>query len=76
MIWPMCEVGSDVTKDHLISLGLPEQKVHVLGPAVNLKLYTQAALARPDRIPMRLIYLGSQVSWQGISARLLSLGRA
>lgn len=76
----LCLMGADavltpspVTRDHIASLGVPRQKITVIPPAVDLKAYEKFAGARPDRIPMRLLYLGSQVAWQGLPTLLFAL---
>jgi glycosyltransferase involved in cell wall biosynthesis len=65
--------GSTVKRDHIVSLGVPRQRITVIPPLVDLKPFVAFAGSRPDRIPMRLLYMGSQVAWQGLPTLLFAL---
>ena len=76
----LCLMGSDAIltatpmhRDHIAGLGVSKAKITVIPPAVDVKAFEKVAGARPDRIPMRLLYLGSQSAWQGLPTLLFAL---
>jgi glycosyltransferase involved in cell wall biosynthesis len=60
-------VGSEVTRQSVTALGVPPGQVHCLRAPVDLSLYQPEALGRPDGLPVRLVHLGSQLPYQGLS---------
>ncbi|ATB26749.1 glycosyltransferase [Melittangium boletus] len=68
--------GSATTGAYIRSLGVPDESVHVVRAPVDLTPYTPEALGVPDGSPMRLMYLGSQVAWQGLAGLLRGLALA
>ncbi|EPX55518.1 hypothetical protein D187_009129 [Cystobacter fuscus DSM 2262] len=68
--------GSTTTSDFIQSLGVPSESVHVVRAPVDMGPYEPEALGVPDGAPMRLMYLGSQVSWQGLAGLLRGLALA
>lgn len=58
--------GTNVTRDFIHSLGVPQETVRVLRQPVDLAPYDAAALGTPDSEPMRALYLGSAWAWQGV----------
>ncbi|XWX16524.1 glycosyltransferase family 4 protein [Melittangium boletus] len=68
--------GSATTGGFIRSLGVPDEAVHVVRAPVDLGPYNPEALGVPDGRPMRLMYLGSQVAWQGLAGLLRGLALA
>ncbi|OJH38114.1 glycosyltransferase [Cystobacter ferrugineus] len=68
--------GSATTGHFIQSLGVPSESVHVVRAPVDMGPYAPEALGVPDGAPMRLMYLGSQVSWQGLAGLLRGLALA
>lgn len=68
--------GSRTTRAHIQSLGASEELIHVLRAPVDLQPYAPGALGVPDGQPLRLMYLGSQVGWQGLPTLLRALALA
>ncbi|MFY0578670.1 glycosyltransferase [Cystobacter fuscus] len=68
--------GSTTTSDFIQSLGVPSESVHVVRAPVDMGPYAPEGLGVPDGAPMRLMYLGSQVSWQGLAGLLRGLALA
>ncbi|PTL78274.1 glycosyltransferase family 4 protein [Vitiosangium sp. GDMCC 1.1324] len=68
--------GSDTTKTFIQSLGVAQESVRVVRAPVDLGPYVPDALGVPDGSPMRLMYLGSQVAWQGLTGLLRGLALA
>jgi glycosyltransferase involved in cell wall biosynthesis len=68
--------GSRTTRAHIQSLGASEELIHVLRAPVDLQPYAPGVLGAPDGQPLRLMYLGSQVGWQGLSTLLRALALA
>lgn len=65
--------GSEATRRYITSLGVPVETITVIPAPVDLSPYTQAAMGRPDASPMKLIYLGSQLGYQGLTTLLRAL---
>ncbi len=68
--------GSPTTRSFIHSLGVSQDSVRVVRAPVDLGPYVPAALGSPDGTPMRLMYLGSQVAWQGLPGLLRGLALA
>jgi len=68
--------GSQTTRSYIQSLGASEERIHVVRAPVDLKPYAPDALGAPDGQPLRLMYLGSQVGWQGLSTLLRAVAVA
>ncbi|QDE89900.1 glycosyl transferase family 1 [Myxococcus xanthus] len=62
--------GSETTRAYIQSLGASEEQVRVLPAPVDLQPFTPDVLGAPDGEPLRMMYLGSQVGWQGLSTLL------
>ncbi|MFP2912898.1 glycosyltransferase, partial [Pyxidicoccus sp. 3LFB2] len=68
--------GSQTTRSYIQSLGASEELIHAVRAPVDLKPYALDALGAPDGQPLRLMYLGSQVGWQGLSTLLRAVAVA
>ncbi|MFY0568764.1 glycosyltransferase family 4 protein [Archangium lansingense] len=68
--------GSPTTRSFIHSLGVGQEAVKVVRAPVDLGPYSPEALGSPDGTPMRLMYLGSQVAWQGLAGLLRGLALA
>ncbi|WP_370643922.1 glycosyltransferase [Myxococcus sp. RHSTA-1-4] len=68
--------GSRTTRAHIQSLGASEELIHVLRAPVDLQPYAPDVLGIPDGQPLRLMYLGSQVGWQGLPTLLRAMALA
>ncbi|WNG48686.1 glycosyltransferase family 4 protein [Archangium minus] len=68
--------GSPTTSAFIQSLGVAGESVRVVRAPVDLGPYVPEALGTPDGAPMRLMYLGSQVAWQGLAGLLRGLALA
>ncbi len=68
--------GSPTTRSFIHSLGVGQDSVRVVRAPVDLGPYVPEALGAPDGSPMRLMYLGSQAPWQGLSGLLRGLALA
>ncbi|MCP3142513.1 glycosyltransferase family 4 protein [Pyxidicoccus xibeiensis] len=68
--------GSQTTRSYIQSLGASEDIIRVLRAPVDLQPYAPDALGAPDGDPLRLMYLGSQVGWQGLPTLLRALALA
>ena len=60
-----------VALNHIVSLGVPEDKILLLPPAVDLDAFSTSE--PDDDEACRLLYLGSHASWQGLPSLLFSL---
>jgi len=65
--------GSEVTRRFILDQGVPESQVRVLRGPVELGLYTPEVLGRPDASPMKVLYLGSQLGYQGLPTLLRAM---
>ncbi|MFP2933018.1 glycosyltransferase, partial [Pyxidicoccus sp. 3LG] len=68
--------GSQTTRSYIQSLGASQDLIRVLRAPVDLQPYAPDVLGAPDGTPLRLMYLGSQVGWQGLSTLLRALALA
>ena len=68
--------GSATTRAYIQSLGASEEQIRVLPAPVDLAPYTPEVLGVPDGEPLRMMYLGSQVGWQGLSTLLRAMALA
>ncbi|QSQ27370.1 glycosyltransferase [Pyxidicoccus parkwayensis] len=68
--------GSQTTRSYIQSLGASEDLIHVVRAPVDLKAYDPEAMGAPDGQPLRLMYLGSQVGWQGLPTLLRAVALA
>ncbi len=60
-------VGSEQTARMLQGLGVSRDRMAVVPTQVELQPYAKAQIPPPDRTPMRVVYLGGQQTWQGLS---------
>ncbi len=65
--------GSEVTRRFILEQGVPESHVRVIRSPVELSLYTPDVLGRPDASPMKVLYLGSQLGYQGLPTLLRAM---
>lgn len=65
--------GSEVTRDWVLSLGAPPMSLHVYPQPVDPAPYTEEMLGKPDGTPMKLLHLGSQLPYQGLSTLLRAM---
>jgi glycosyltransferase involved in cell wall biosynthesis len=68
--------ASPVTRELIHRLGVPEEQVRLLPAPVDLTPYRPEALRPPDGAPMRVLYLGSQMGWQGLPTLLRGFAHA
>ncbi|WP_095961585.1 glycosyltransferase family 4 protein [Corallococcus macrosporus] len=68
--------GSEATRAYIQSLGASEDQVRVLPAPVDLAPFSPDVLGAPDGEPLRMMYLGSQVGWQGLSTLLRAVALA
>jgi glycosyltransferase involved in cell wall biosynthesis len=68
--------GAPTTRAFMQSLGVEQGAVRVVRAPVDLVPYTPEAVGLPDGTPLRLMYLGSQVAWQGLPGLLRGLALA
>ena len=68
--------GAPTTRALMQSLGVEQGSVRILRAPVDLGPYTPEAIGVPDGTPLRLMYLGSQVAWQGLPGLLRALALA
>jgi len=66
--------GSQVTRTFIQGLGVNAERIQVQRAPVDLGPY--ARVREPDGIPMRVLYLGSQLAWQGLPTLLRAVQRA
>jgi glycosyltransferase involved in cell wall biosynthesis len=73
-----CLMNADVVlaacpmaRDHILSLGVPAEKVHVAAPPVDVNRFSVDT--EPSGDPCRLLYLGSHASWQGLPSLMFAL---
>ncbi|MGI5862576.1 MAG: glycosyltransferase, partial [Myxococcales bacterium] len=69
-------VGCEVTARMVQGLGVSRERIMVQPTPVDLAQYAGAGIPRPDRVPMRVIYAGSQISWQGLATLLSAVSIA
>lgn len=62
--------GSSVTRQFIRGLGVASEAVRVLRSPVELEPYRPEVLGKPDGAPMRVLYLGSQLGYQGLPTLL------
>jgi glycosyltransferase involved in cell wall biosynthesis len=62
--------GSETTRKYIAGLGVATEAISIIPAPVDLAPYTAAAMGRPDASPMKLIYLGSQLGYQGLTTLL------
>ncbi|MBK7865181.1 MAG: glycosyltransferase [Archangiaceae bacterium] len=65
--------GSEVTRDWVLSLGAPPMSLHVFPQPVDPAPFAGPAVGRPDGTPMKLLHLGSQLPYQGLSTLLRAM---
>lgn len=68
-------VGSEQTARMVQGLGVSRERMTVAPTQVELQPFAKA-LPPPDRVPMRVVYLGGQQTWQGLSALVFAMGIA
>ncbi|WP_323389068.1 glycosyltransferase [Myxococcus qinghaiensis] len=68
--------GSQTTRSYIQSLGASEELIRVVRAPVDLAPYVPDALGAPDGEPLRLMYLGSHVGWQGLPTLLRAVALA
>jgi glycosyltransferase involved in cell wall biosynthesis len=69
-------VSSSVAADYVASLGIDRTRITVIRSTADPGLFPREQMDRPDRQPMRLVYLGSQVTWQGLPLLLKAVAAA
>ncbi|RKH34350.1 glycosyltransferase [Corallococcus praedator] len=62
--------GSQTTRGYIQGLGAAEDQLRMLRAPVDLKPYDPEVLGAPDGTPLRMMYLGSHVGWQGLPTLL------
>ncbi|WP_233586065.1 glycosyltransferase family 4 protein, partial [Corallococcus sp. CA054B] len=62
--------GSQTTRAFIQGLGAAEDQLRTLRAPVDLKPYDPEVLGAPDGSPLRMMYLGSHVGWQGLPTLL------
>lgn len=65
--------GSEATKQFIQSIGVAGEQIRVIRPPVDLSKFPLDQLAPPDRTPMTVVYVGSQVGYQGLPSLLRAL---
>lgn len=65
--------GADVTRKFILEQGVPESQVRVLRAPVELGLYAREILGKPDAPTMKVLYLGSQLGYQGLPTLLRAM---
>ncbi len=68
-------VGSNITKEYAVGLGVPVGRVHVLRAPVDLAPFAPDVMGRPDGSPMRLVHLGSEDPWVGLPTTIEALAQ-
>jgi glycosyltransferase involved in cell wall biosynthesis len=68
--------SAPTTRAFMQSLGVEQDSVRLVRAPVDLGPYTPEAVGLPDGTPLRLMYLGSQVAWQGLPGLLRGLALA
>lgn len=68
--------GSETTRAYIQGLGVTEDSVRVMRAPVDLEPYAPEVLGAPDGSPMRLMYLGSQLGYQGLDTLVRALAMA
>ncbi|WP_370456574.1 glycosyltransferase [Corallococcus sp. Z5C101001] len=62
--------GSQTTRAYIQGLGAAEDQLRMLRAPVDLQPYDPEVLGVPDGSPLRMMYLGSHVGWQGLPTLL------
>ncbi|GMT95963.1 hypothetical protein KH5H1_00820 [Corallococcus caeni] len=62
--------GSQTTRAYIQGLGAAEDQLRTIRAPVDLKPYDPEVLGAPDGAPLRMMYLGSHVGWQGLPTLL------
>ncbi|MBZ4370650.1 glycosyltransferase family 4 protein [Corallococcus sp. AS-1-6] len=62
--------GSQTTRAYIQGLGAAEDQLRTIRAPVDLKPYDPEVLGAPDGSPLRMMYLGSHVGWQGLPTLL------
>ena len=65
--------GSETTRKYIAGLGVATESISIIPAPVDLGPYTPEAMGRPDASPMKLIYLGSQLGYQGLTTLLRAM---
>ncbi|MCP3062439.1 glycosyltransferase [Myxococcus sp. K38C18041901] len=68
--------GSETTRSYIQSLGASEDLIRVVRAPVDLGPFSPDVLGAPDGEPLRLMYLGSHVGWQGLPTLLRAVALA
>ncbi len=68
-------VPSEVTRAYVLALGVAPERVTVIPPPVDVKLFG-ATPEPPEDGPTRLLYVGSMAPWQGLPTLLFALRQA
>ncbi|MFY1828533.1 glycosyltransferase [Myxococcus fulvus] len=68
--------GSETTRSYIQSLGASEELIRVVRAPVDLGPFSPDVLGAPDGEPLRLMYLGSHVGWQGLPTLLRAVALA
>ncbi len=68
-------VGSEVGRQYVVELGVPSNRVTTLHAPVDLGPFTAEVMGRPDGTPMRMVHLGSENPWAGLSTLVKAMGQ-
>jgi glycosyltransferase involved in cell wall biosynthesis len=68
--------GSEVTRRFIEQLGVAAAHVQLARTPVDLAAYPQEPPILPDRTPMKVLYLGNELIWQGLPLLLHALEKA
>ncbi|MBI3185762.1 MAG: glycosyltransferase [Myxococcales bacterium] len=68
--------GSPTTRRFIHGLGVADGLVRIMRAPVDLEPYKPEAIGLPDGSPMRVLYLGSQVGYQGLPTLLRAMQQA
>ncbi len=66
---------SQVTREHLLGRGVPQDKIRVIPNGVDLQVFTYQPPPNP-KDPFRLLYFGTLSAWQGVDLAVRALALA
>ncbi|WP_370458859.1 glycosyltransferase family 4 protein [Aggregicoccus sp. 17bor-14] len=69
-------VGSELTRRYVLGLGVDETAVRVLRAPVPVLPSPATSVEAPLSAPLEILYLGSQVAWQGLTCLLNAVALA
>ncbi len=68
--------GSEVTRRYVEQLGVASANIQVVRTPVELAAFAPPEGNSPDRSPMKVLYLGSELPWQGVPLLIRALEKA